>query len=399
MNHKLLTITAICATMMACNSKTETVLPTSVELPGTVDNEAFANNVESISVMNLQMDDAWTLTNAPWLALSNNYIYLLEGRQLRLTCLDRHTGGKLSGRTIKGNGPGEILGLNSIFCVGDTLCIYDNKNFICKYDHNCGFVGKTHEFSNIPQIYNLLPLGSQKYAFVALCQWNTSDLTNKAILLTDSSFNITSEHFSPPQLNLYFAGNNPCYVDGDTLRVIFLYDNKLYTLFGESEQCTELGLPNPLTPEIANELFESDDDEAFNKYDGVFRGLCGSGRSLFVKYYINNVCHSSFIDKRTNKAVTIIDDDKEPTTTADLVCDFFKKITIIKSEGKYIYAYCNVINIVRPFKIHANLLDERLLATKTEFDAYLERNAEYIKDLEPDERVEANVILKIKLKD
>ena len=56
MKPSIVTIATICATMMACNSKTETVLPTSVELPGTVDNEAFAANVESISVMNLQRD-------------------------------------------------------------------------------------------------------------------------------------------------------------------------------------------------------------------------------------------------------------------------------------------------------------------------------------------------------
>ena len=55
MKTNILTITAICATMLACNSKNE--ITNRVELPGTVDNEAFAANVESISVMNLQMDD------------------------------------------------------------------------------------------------------------------------------------------------------------------------------------------------------------------------------------------------------------------------------------------------------------------------------------------------------
>ena len=48
---------------------------------------------------------------------------------------------------------------------------------------------------------------------------------------------------------------------------------------------------------------------------------------------------------------------------------------------------------------HDDLLDARLKRTKAEYRAYLERNAEYLKGLEPEERNEANVILKIKLKD
>ena len=66
--------------MMACNSgnNSNTTVTDRVELPGTVDNEAFANNVESISVMNLQMGDDWSLVQFPELAAGDNYFYVLE---------------------------------------------------------------------------------------------------------------------------------------------------------------------------------------------------------------------------------------------------------------------------------------------------------------------------------
>ena len=48
---------------------------------------------------------------------------------------------------------------------------------------------------------------------------------------------------------------------------------------------------------------------------------------------------------------------------------------------------------------HDDLLDARLQKTQSEYRAYLESNAEFIKDLNTDERDAASVLLKIKLKD
>ena len=115
MKYKVLTIAAICATMMACNNQTET--NNRVELPGPIDNEAFAANVESISVMNLQMDDEWTFTDYMVISLTDNYLYISDEERVNLMCFDRRTGENLSNRKIKGNGPSEILGINSMFCI------------------------------------------------------------------------------------------------------------------------------------------------------------------------------------------------------------------------------------------------------------------------------------------
>ena len=48
---------------------------------------------------------------------------------------------------------------------------------------------------------------------------------------------------------------------------------------------------------------------------------------------------------------------------------------------------------------HDDLLDARLQKTQAEYRAYLERNADYMKDLEPEERDAVTVLLKIKLND
>ena len=74
MTFRLLSIAAIGATVMACSNSNTTEI-SRVELPGTIDNEAFADCVESISVMNLQMDDGWTVAGPLSICLSDNYIY------------------------------------------------------------------------------------------------------------------------------------------------------------------------------------------------------------------------------------------------------------------------------------------------------------------------------------
>ena len=105
----------VCAVVLTFNSgATE---KNRVKLPGIVDGKLFAANIESISVMNLQMDDDWTLSGFYDLELrfTNNYIYLFDDQQIRLMCFDQKTGEKLSARTIKGRGPGELENRNSMF--------------------------------------------------------------------------------------------------------------------------------------------------------------------------------------------------------------------------------------------------------------------------------------------
>lgn len=406
MKIKLLFI-AVCATMMACNN--QNLATNRIELQGTVDNEAFANNVESISVMNLQMDDNWTFSDYMSVYLTDNYIYVFDGgnfmssgNNMRILCFDRQTGGILSSRIIKGNGPGEIIEGKSIFCIDDTLCIYDAKKVIRKYDHNCSFVGKLHEFSDISDIYDIVRLNSGKYAFVAIVNSYT-DTTNAALMLADESFNILSKHFPISPIEIMFIGvDEPCYVDGDTIRLICGYDNHLYTLYGNVEQCIELGLPNPITTEKANELFEKQEYQiVFDNFDGQFSGLCGSGRFLLFKYQLKGEPYLSMVDKRSNKVVSIPRMETEDAkTTVDLVnrimCDAWAGK---KSYDGYIYAICQNGRLDCWLEYYDELLDERLQKTRASYHACLERNAEYLKGLEPEERDEANVLIKIKLKD
>lgn len=399
MKTNVLLITA-CATMLACSNNT--TVPNRVELPGIVDNEAFAANVESISVMNLQMDDCWAFTEYMVIGLTDNYLYISDEERINLISFDLRTGEKLSNRNIKGNGPSEILGLNSMFCNGDICCIYDNKGVIRQYDHNCRFVGKLYEISDIPKKYHLVKRSNEKYAFVAISGHFTdeTDETTRAIFLTDSKFNITSKHFCPKPANIVVYGGSYGYFDGDTMRFIFPYDNHLNTLYGEIEQSAELVLPNPLTPEIGNDIIERLSPQEFGKYDGDFSDLYGSGRFLTVKYRIDGKQIMSMIDKRTYNAVSIPDvADESMATTANIVDNIVRLSYIIKSDGGCIYARCKNSDLAELLEGHDNLLDDRLKKTQAEYRAFLERNANYIKGLEPEEREVANVLIKIKLKD
>ena len=401
MKIKALAITAICVTMMACN-KTENAVPTSIEFPGTVDNEAFASNVESISVVNLQMEDNWTFVDILSVCPSENSLYTIDDSQMHLSCFDRQTGKKLAGRPIKGNGPGEINYFNSMFCIGDTLCIYDDKGNILQYDRNCKFIGKRHEFSDISVRYNLVRFDSGNYALVSYSNPDAAD-NNPAIMLVDKDFNITSRHFDVPQAQIFIiGGSDPCFVVGDTLRTSFYYDCHLYSICGGTEQVTEFVVPNPITPEKANELFASGDFMAINNnYDGGFYTAGGSGRFMMFGYHIDKDNYRAMVDYRKNKAISMLVSDVEDNfeSAATIVSNLILKSMPTKSADGCIYALCKNRDFAKILEGHDDVLDARLQKTQAEYRAYLERNAEYMKDLESEEREAVLVLMKIKLKD
>ena len=396
MRNNILLIAATCATMMACNSG-ETAT-NRIELPGMIDNEAFAVNVESISVMDLEMDDFWVFSDYYYTELSDNYLYMLDHKHFHLLCFDRHTGEKLSVRTIKGNGPGEIISVSSTFCIDDTLCIY-NYSGVFKYDHNCRFIGNIQDFKNMgTSSYSLIRQKCGNLAHIIhdniLC-----DTAGATLILTDKSFNVLSSHFVTPHFNVFtYGGPESCYANNDTIRFFLSHDNHLYTLRGNTEECTELVVPNPMTPQIAGELISKSDYEQFNKYDS-FWGLAGSGRFIVFRYRLDGEPHIAMVDTRTNQTVSLSQESESFASTSDIINCFFRNTWLIKTDGRFIYVGIQNHDLAEIFEADEKNLDDRLKKTRAEYRAYLERNAEYIKGLEPDERDAANVILKIKLKD
>ena len=401
---------ALAATLTACNSKQDNITDR-IELPGTVDNEVFADCIESISVMNLQMDNSWLFEDGLTFGLSDNCMYMLGGmQQINLVCLDRHTGEKLAGRTINGNGPGEIRYLNSAFCIGDTLCILDNDCVLRQYDSNGRFLGKMHEFGESERILDMFRLPNGDYALIYLDTHIPDSIPGK-VALTDKSFNVKARHFDLPRVSFFFSIGglgNPYCVNGNTIRFLFYghLDNHLYTLCGDTEQCTELVLPNPQTAErfieITNEMKQKHGGSTMNKLfelDGFFGNLCESGRFVGLGYQKSNQKYFSLIDKHTNSAISAFSEEEQRGSLMHSLYWIFNNMQVLHSDGEYIYTMCKNRDLAALLEGHDDELNNYLQKTQTEYRAYLERNAEYMKDLEPEERDAANVILKIKLKD
>ena len=409
MNHKLLTIAALCATLAACNN-TETNVTDRIELTETVDNEAFAANIESIDVLNLQMDDDWVFEDGIECALSDNYLYMVCGEKLRQTCHSLQSGEKLTGRMLRGNGPGELNGLGSMFCVGDTLFVLDGMGIVRQYDHNGRFLGKKHDFGETSDIRFMLRQKNGDYVLIRH-SYQPTDSVYYQVQLADQSFNIKAEHFALPLPRVVIVisgGGKPYCASGDAVRFFFYgqMDNHLYSLCGDSEQCIELGLPNPQTAEkyieASNEIMRTHTTDAFNKLfelDGFFANLCESGRFICFGYLISHKRYIAMFDKRTNSAVSIYSDGDDEGNVPNYLYRIFSTMEVLYSDGEYIYAKCKNACVAKLFDGHDDLLDARLKKTQTQYRAYLERNAAYIKDLEEEERDAANVILKIKLKD
>ena len=214
-------------------------------------------------------------------------------------------------------------------------------------------------------------------------------------MVTDKSFNTISEHFDTPAFRIYV---NPTpsalfYTFGNTARFFYCCDNHLYTLCDDSEQCIEFVMPKPLTPDIATK----ESDKMFD-YDGLFGDLAESGKFLHFTYNLGKERYSSLLDKNTNSVVSVNYNELDQGSS-NLVLDFFRKGIIMLTDGNYIYTKCKNCHMSEILEGHDDLLDARLQKTQAEYRAYLESNAEFIKDLNDDERNAATVLLKIKLKD
>jgi hypothetical protein len=155
-----------------------------------------------------------------------------------------------------------------------------------------------------------------------------------------------------------------------------------------------LVVPNPSTPKIAGEIFSKGEHSRMNDYDG-FWGLAGSGRFIVLRYRIDKEPYIAMLDKRTNNVVSL----SAPSRTTAIINYIFWSADIIKTDGRFIYATFPNLDLGQIFDAVDKKLDARLKKTQAEYRAYLERNADYIKGLEPEERDAANVLLKIKLKD
>lgn len=402
MNHKLLTIAALAlaAALTACNSgsKTEVAASSSVELSETVDSVAFADNIESISLLNLQMDDDWAFIFSPHFVFSDNYMYMFEDETMKMLCFDKRTGEKISSRAILGNGPGEIVHFYDMFCVGDNFCVYDEKHIIRQYNSKGAFLGKMHECEDSFSGYNhIMRLKNGDYAFF-LRGDRQSDSVRPAILLTDESFNIKSRYFTIPQskswLNIGYA--NPYFVNDDTVRFFLSYDTHLYSLCSGIERNIELVQPNPLTVKIANSLDPRDSHyfEKIDSYDGSFFDFGESGRFLVFRYKMSGTYYFSMLDKRTNKVVSI-----DRSKSENIVANLLDRMYYLSSDGKYLYGKYFYKDLAALLENLGDQPDERLQKTKAELQACLERNADYIKGLEPEDLGEANILAKIKLKD
>ena len=400
MNIKPLAIVAICVTMAACSNNS--TVPNRIELPGTIDNEAFAANVESISVMNLQMDDDLALTQQPHITITDNYIYLLDNpinmgqSRLRLMCFDKQTGEKLSARSIEGRGPQEVVSVPFIntLNIGDTIGVHSMSD-VKFYDSNCRFVGKLDNLEKIQIGMEDRIIRLKNGKFILSKPFNRDD---HYLQLLDESFNVVSKHFETIPYN---NSGMDYRINNDTIRFVFSPVNQIFSFYGDTEQITELVVPNLITPEIyQNSMAEYNPLRPIQDgYDGLFQFWGESGRFLLLTYYVDKQWYKSVLDKYANKAISfhLENLNKDDIETADIFNALISYPYF--SDGKYLYTASKIGELAKKLEGHDDVLDDRLKKTQAEYRAYLERNAEYIKGLEPDERDAATVLLKIKLKD
>ena len=257
-----------------------------------------------------------------------------------------------------------------------------------------------HEFDETFSGYDhIMRLKNGDYALFMRGE-RQSDSVRPAVLLTDKSFNIKSRYFTIPQSRSWLTGGyaNPYFVNDDIVRFFLSFDSHIYSLCDGIEQNIELVLPNPLTEKINNSFVNLRGEEfikAMNSYDGPFYDFGESGRFLVFQYKMSGTYYFSMLDKRTNNVVSKVYYDESES----IISNLFDKLYYLSSDGKYLYGKYFYKDLSALLENLGDQPDERLLKTKAELQACLERNADYIKGLEPEELGEASILAKIKLKD
>ncbi|MBO7477120.1 MAG: 6-bladed beta-propeller [Salinivirgaceae bacterium] len=380
-----------------------------ITLPGKISGSEFANAVESVSVFDLKLDDDKNHFLYTYLVcVSDNYIFYLNNWDQTLMCYDKHSGEKVSIRSLRGRSGAELLGAESMYCVDDTICIFEqNGGFIKKYDCHCKYVSTVNKTAFSGE--DVEPLGNKGYAVVSDGGFPISEdmkkWENKYVSIYDSKFKLVSRYFEIPSVHYgqtKYYGDRCLYTIGDTLRFAYSLGTKLYSYCNGKAVCSyEFLLPNPLPDSyIKNDSKQLWDGEK-KGYGGFLTNWGETSRFIEFTYTCGGKRYMTLLDKRTNKTFTVKElgypEQIKPEESWNFC--FGNAIThLLFADGEYLYFDCTTMLYNYLCRYEKNL-DGKIKALLADFKKTIERNKEYLDGLDPDEATNhTHFILKVKLK-
>lgn len=385
-------IVFLCFFFVSCSSDSDLssyVSDNIIELPEE-SSEYYINCIDSVTILSLSVDKDWVYVNDPFMSNSSNSYFLLDRETYHLIRYDKN-GNKTFSKVIRGRGRGEVLNVGNIFCINDSVCIFDiGTGRIVIYDNQGQYKGFLNTKNEIIADV-VFPMGENNYVATSNAGFSTKD--RHFVSIMDKDFKIIKEHISLPNyiydMNVRSKNSNLACMYDDTLRFMLQFDYNVFSVTPDTIMSSYyLKTSNPIqTSDISAKDKKPDNtlnliQDFYNKgYASFFSGFGETERFIMFNYVMNQKKYNVLIDKKDMKSYSFSLSDYLNEDMIDYLDDDHLLIwKLIISNCYLLYcdgdcAYCSVdAGLYNILKSAINILDDRLMKLYNEMNSYYTNN-------------------------
>ena len=392
MNRILFSTVLISLLFFSCSSKDELssyVSENNIVLPDK-SSEGYFDCIDSIRLLPFSVDKDWMYVDDPFMCRSLNGWYLLDQETYHLLRYDSD-GNKIFSKVIRGRGRGEVLNVGNIFCVADSVCVFDiATGRIAVYDNQGNYRGSLNSKNEIIADY-VFPLGKERYCALSNAGFSMRDDHYASIM--DKDFNIINTYISMPDylldLNMKSRNSMLAHSYGDTLRFMLQLDYNIFTLTEDtiiSSYYLNVSNPIPLKDLSSKDVKPENSIKMIqnfykNGYASFFSGFGETKRYISFNYLMNQKKYNVLIDKYNSTIYSFsLSDYLKSEMVEKLKQDKLLVWKLIISNGTILYSDedCICFSIGADYynllKMANNLLDDKLMRLYDEMKDYYTNN-------------------------
>lgn len=343
------------------------------------------DKIEGLSLVEFSIDDSWKYVSIPLMTKTENSFVLCDKQSDHLLIYDLN-GNKIVEKHIKGRGRGEVLGMNNVYAIDNTICIYDGgMGNLLYYDVNGQYKSKW----NVQVCDDLLYGIDGNKTFVGL--YSSRNDGNNYVAVYDEQGKTIGKYFTLPKYlrdnPIHFGQTPNSYMFKDTVRFYMPFDYNIFSVTQNSFVSTYKFIPeNPIPGALL-----TDDDSANGSpellslvlsegYDGMFQYLFETDRYLYFVYFSKGKYKNCLFDKveknlyRNEYPDEFYSKSKVPgMSTSDVWQYLVYGLTPLYADGNDLYVQFSY-NGYQMLKDCADKLDDRMSSLLNNMERYITSN-------------------------
>lgn len=394
--HILFLATCLGLLLVSCSKRDELssyVSNNKIVLPEE-SSEDYISCIDSIGLIPLSVDKDWVYIDDPFMCKSYNSWFLLDQETYHLMIYDI-LGNKMFSRVIKGRGRGEVLNVGNIFCIGDSVCIFDiGSGRIIVYDNKGQYKGFLNNKNEIHADL-VFPIGVENYVAISNAGFSMKD--NHYVSYMDKDFKSLNTFISLPDylfdFNIKSKNSTLAHIYDDTLRFMLQLDYNIFSLTKDTLISSfYLNTSNPIvTDEISARDTKPENtlnliQNIYKKgYAAFFSGFGETERFITFNYIMNQKKYNVLIDKNKLEAYSFSLSDYINKEALENQLESQKEESLliwklIISNSTILYSdedciYCSVdAGLYNILKVTTDYVDERLVKLYNEMKKYYTDN-------------------------